>query len=106
MQRGDLVTVALPGDLGKPRPALVIQSDLVAGTALTVLPITSAAGPGGAYRIAIEATPENGLVKRSWIMVDKITSPPRPRIGTVIGRAASATIKDVDQALALFLGLA
>ena len=29
MQRGDIVTLSLPGDHGKSRPALVVQSDLL-----------------------------------------------------------------------------
>ena len=47
MTRGDVVTVALSGEFGKPRPAVVIQSDLFAGhTTVTILLVTSTVTPG------------------------------------------------------------
>ena len=62
--RGDIVTVAMQGDFGKPRPALVIQSDqFVEHTSVTVLPITSTLVNAPLLRITVQPDPENGLQK-------------------------------------------
>ena len=72
MRRGDLVTVALQGDLGKPRPALVIQSDLFdAHPSVTILPVTGELRNAPLFRIAVNPTEQNGLTKPSQVMVDK-----------------------------------
>lgn len=105
MRRGDIVTVALPGDYGKPRPALVIQSDLFPEhPSVTVLPITSHLVDAPLLRIGIG--PESGLERASQIQIDKPYTPRRERIGSVIGRADEATLRAVNRALAVFLGLA
>ncbi len=105
MIRGDLVVVSLPGDYGKPRPALVIQSDLFAEhPSVTVLPITSHLVEAPLLRIAIGR--ESGLERASQIQIDKAQTPRRERIGPVIGRADNATLAAVNRALAVFLGLA
>jgi mRNA interferase MazF len=105
MRRGDVVTVSLPGDYGKPRPALVIQSDLFdEHPSVSVLPITSHLVEAPLLRIGIG--PESGLQTPSQIQIDKPQTPRRGRIGTVIGRADDATLRAVNRALAVFLGLA
>jgi mRNA interferase MazF len=105
MMRGDLVVVSLPGDYGKPRPALVIQSDLFAEhPSVTVLPITSHLVEAPLLRIAIG--PESGLELISQVQIDKAQTPRRERIGAVIGRVDGATLAAVNRALAVFLGLA
>jgi mRNA interferase MazF len=105
MMRGDLVVVSLPGDYGKPRPALVIQSDLFAEhPSVTVLPITSHLVEAPLLRIAIGR--ESGLERASQIQIDKAQTPRRERIGPVIGRADNAILTAVNRALAVFLGLA
>jgi mRNA interferase MazF len=105
MMRGDLVVVSLPGDYGKPRPALVIQSDLFAEhPSVTVLPITSHFVEAPLLRIAIG--PESGLERISQVQIDKAQTPRRERIGAVIGRVDGATLAAVNRALAVFLGLA
>lgn len=103
--RGDLVTVSLPGDYGKPRPALVIQSDLFAEhPSVTVLPITSHLVDAPLLRIDIG--PESGLERPSQIQIDKSHTARGERIGAVIGRAGEPTLRAVNRALAVFLGLA
>ena len=103
--RGDLVVVSLPDDYGKPRPALVIQSDLFAEhPSVTVLPITSHLVEAPLLRIAIG--PESGLERISQVQIDKAQTPRRERIGAVIGRVDGATLAAVNRALAVFLGLA
>ena len=107
MRRGDIVTVALQGDQGKPRPALVVQSDLFADLpALTLLPITSTLIDATVFRIPVEAAEQNGLTKRSQIMVDKPQTPSRGKVGLVISRLDDTTLLAVNRALAVFLGLA
>ncbi|UDQ89656.1 type II toxin-antitoxin system PemK/MazF family toxin [Xanthobacter autotrophicus] len=107
MRRGDIVLIALPGAYGKPRPALVIQSDLFEGhPSVTVLPITSDLRDAPLFRIGLDPTPENGLRLTSEIMVDKAHTVPRDKIGVTIGRASDADMLRVTQALALFLGFA
>lgn len=104
MKRGDLVVVSLPGDYGKPRPALVVQSSLFADhPSVTVLPITSHLTDAPLLRIDIG--PECGLERASQIQIDKAQTPRRERIGPVIGRADDAILTAVDRALAVFLGL-
>lgn len=107
MKRGDLVTVALQGDLGKPRPALVIQSDLFeAHPSVTILPVTSDLRATPLFRIAVNPTPDNGLNQASQVMVDKPQSVARDKIGSVLGHLDDAAMLAVNRALAIFLGLA
>lgn len=107
MQRGDFVTVALQGDFGKPRPALVIQSDLFAlHASVVVLPVTSVELAAPLFRIGVEPDEANGLQRRSQVMVDKVQSVPRDRLGPAFGRLDDATLVAVNRALALYLGLA
>ena len=107
MRRGDLLTVALQGDLGKPRPALVIQSDLFdAPPSLTVLPVTSALHQAPLFRVNVQADARNGLRAESQVMVDKPQSVVRERLGPVFGRVDDDTMLAVSRALAVFLGLA
>jgi mRNA interferase MazF len=104
---GNVVTIVLPGAYGKPRPALVIQSDLFdALTSVTVLPVTSELRAAPLLRISIEPTTDNGLRKKSQVMVDKAQTVPRDKVGTTIGRLHPDTLVAVDRALAVFLGIA
>jgi mRNA interferase MazF len=105
VKRGDLVTVAMPGDFGKPRPALVVQSDQFAAAAtVSVLLVSGTLVDAPLIRILIEPSPENGLHKPSQIMVDKIMTVRRDKIGPPIGRLNDEFMLTVNRALALFLG--
>lgn len=108
MRRGDLVTVALPGDFGKPRPAVVVQSDLFAGHAtVTVLPVTSTVTPPTPlFRLPIEPSPGNGLRVSSCVMADKAMSVRAEKLGAPFGRLAEADMLRINRAMALFLGIA
>lgn len=107
MRRGDLVTVAIQGAYGKPRPALVIQSDLFAEhPSVTILPVTSELRDTPLFRIPAGPSPETGLRKPSQVMVDKPQSVPREKVGAVIGHLDDETRLAVDRALAVFLGFA
>ncbi len=107
MKRGDLVTIALSGDYGKPRPALVIQSDLFdAHPSVTVLPVTSELREAPLFRIRIEPTDDNGLRKTSEVMVDKTQTVALEKIGNTIGHLDDESMLAVNRALAVFLGFA
>jgi len=107
MRRGDLVTIALQGDYGKPRPALVIQSDLFdEHPSVTVLPVTSELRETPLFRIIVQPNADNGLQKPSQIMVDKVQTIPREKIGNTVGRLDNESLLAVNRALAVFLGFA
>ena len=109
MRRGDLVTVVVQGDFGKPRPALVIQSDAFGEDItfnVTVLLITSTLIEAPMLRITVEPTPGNGLREISQIMIDKVMTVRREKIGPVIGRMDGPTMFAVNGALSVFLAIA
>lgn len=107
MTRGDLVTIAMQGDFGKPRPALVIQADHFSEHAsVTVLPITSALVAAPLLRISVEPNAENGLRKPSQIMVDKTMTVKRDKLGPAFGRLNADVLVEVERCLAVFLGIA
>jgi len=106
MRRGDIAGVALQGDYGKPRPALIIHSDLFdAHPSVTVLPITSDLRPTPLFRIALDPSEGNGLRKPSQVMIDKAQTIARDKVGEIFGRLEDAKIVEVNRALAVFLGL-
>ena len=107
MKRGDLVTIALSGDHGKPRPALIIQSDLFdAHPSISILPVTGELRDAPLFRVAVEPSDSNGLRKRSQVMVDKIQTVSRSKVGKAIGHLEQETLVAVNRALAVFLGFA
>ena len=107
MRRGDLVTVAAPGDYGRPRPALVIQSDLFDELpSMTLCLVTSELRDAPIFRITVDPSPSNGLRRVSQIQVDKVMTVARERIGRVIGRLDDAALLKVNRSLAVFIGIA
>jgi mRNA interferase MazF len=105
-RRGDLVLVALPGDHGKPRPALVIQSDHLSELASVVLcPVTSQIREAD-FRVELEPTAANGLRQTSQVMVDKISACSREKVRGVIGHLEPRQVKQVERALLLVAGMA
>jgi mRNA interferase MazF len=108
LKRGDVVTVAGSGDFaGKPRPAIVVQSDLFNPThaSVSVIPLTTTLVDAGLFRIDIQPRRTNGLRARSHAMVDKIVSVRRDRVGARIGALARIDIDRIDGALRLWLDL-
>jgi mRNA interferase MazF len=106
MKRGDLVTVAVSGDYGKPRPALVVQADAFdAHPSVIVLPLTSEIHDAPLFRVTVTAGGRTGLRVNSQIMVDKATTVPCVKVGTRIGRLDAATLEAVNQAMRGFLAL-
>lgn len=107
MRRGDLAIIALQGNCGKPRPALIVQSDLFnEHPSITVLPITSVLREAPLFRIPVQPDADNGLLKPSQIMVDKAQTVPREKIGDIIGRLDNEALLAVNRALVVFLGFA
>ena len=105
--RGDLVTIAVQGDFGKPRPALVIQADPFSEHAsVTILPITSTLVDASLLRVPVQPSAENGLRKPSQVMVDKAMTVKREKLGPVFGRIGADTLLQVERCLAVFLGIA
>ena len=106
MKRGDLVTIAVSGDYGKPRPALVVQDDAFAElSAVTVLRLTSELNDWPLFRVTIAPTPENGLRKPSQVMIDRGIALPQSKAGPVFGRLSADDMMAVSQAIYRFLGL-
>lgn len=107
MKRGDVVTVSLPGDAGKPRPAVVVQVDALNEDLRSILlcPITSYSSAPNFFRVPVEPTPENGLRLPSEIMVEKLNSANRSRIGNLIGRLSAADMTRLNRSLIVTLGL-
>lgn len=104
--RGELVIVALQGDYGKPRPALIVQSNLLAELqSVIVCPITSDLRDA-LFRITIEPNPVNGLQTLSQVMVDKIATISRSKIGKTLGQLDEERMRAVERALVLVIGIA
>jgi len=100
------VTIAVGGDYGKPRPALVIQDDTFSDlSAVTVLRLTSELNDWPLFRITVEPTPENGLRKRSQVMIDRCVALPRAKVGAVFGHLGVDDMAAVSEALYRFFGL-
>lgn len=99
--------MAAPGPYGKPRPALVVQSDLFdEHPSVTVCLIISEIRDAPLFRVTVRPSPHNGLRKASQVMVDKIVSLPRERIGGSVGVLETDTLLQVTRLLALWLGMA
>jgi len=108
IRRGDLVIVAAAGDYGKPRPAVIVQSDAFPDrhASVVVCQLTSELADAPDFRVTIEPTPENGLRATSQVMADKPVTLRRERIGQAIGRLGDQDMARIGIALAFVLGLA
>jgi len=108
MRRGDVVVVAAVGDYGKPRPAVVVQTNAFPEThpSVVICQMTSDVVDALDFRITIEPNQENGLRTRSQIMADKPVTVRRERIGQLVGHLADADVGRLNIALAFVMGLA
>jgi mRNA interferase MazF len=108
MRRGDVVTVAASGDYGKPRPAVIVQTDALpaAHAFVVVCQMTSDCSEAPDFRVTIEPTEENGLRVRSQVMADKPVTIRRERIGRQVGHLEDKDIARLNIALAFVMGLA
>jgi mRNA interferase MazF len=108
VKRGEIWTMAGgPGYASKPRPAVVIQDDGFSETlSIAVCPLTSEPVEAPILRLQVEPTPENGLRNTSRLMVDKVTTVPKSRLGQRIGQLADDDLLRLNRSLLVFLGLA
>ena len=108
MRRGEIWTVAGgPDNAGKPRPVVVIQDDRFDGTdSITICPFTTDDTVGSLIRIPIDPSERNGLRVRSNLMVDKITTVPKAKVGSRIGWIDDEDVVRLNRAILVFLGLA
>lgn len=107
MNRGDFVTIAMQGDFGKPRPALVIQSDQFNEHAtVTVLLVSSTLVDAPLFRVTVQADKINCMQKPSQVMVDKAMTVKRDKLGEAFGSASDEVMLEVGRCLAVFLGIA
>jgi mRNA interferase MazF len=107
MMRGSLVTIAMQGEFGKPRPALVIQANQFNEHAsVTILLITSTLVAAPLLRVAVQPSTENGLQTPSQVMVDKAMTVKRDKLGPAFGYIEANALAQVERCLAVFLGIA
>lgn len=108
MRRGDIWTVSGgKGYAGKPRPVTVLQDDRFDGTnSITVCAFTTDETEAPLFRLAVEPNEQNGLRATCRLMVDKITTVPKSKVGARVGRLDDEDILRLNQAIIVFLGLA
>jgi mRNA interferase MazF len=108
VKRGDVVTVAASGDYGKPRPAVIVQTDALPAehASVIVCQMTSDIVEAPDFRVTIEPTGKNGLRTRSQVMADKPVTIRRERVGRRIGSLGDKDIARLNVALAFVMGLA
>ena len=107
MMRGDFVTIAMQGEFGKPRPALVIQANQFDEHAtVTVLPVTSTLVAAPLFRVTVQPGAGNGLQKPSQVMVDKAMTVKHDKVGQAFGRIDADAMVEVERCMAVFLGIA
>lgn len=108
MKRGDIWTIAGGKDYaGKPRPAVIVQEDRFDATdSITICALTSQEIGAPLFRVAVEPSERNGLNARSHLMVDKITTVPKSKLGARLGRLDDEDVVRLNRAIVVFLGLA
>ncbi|MBV8342733.1 MAG: type II toxin-antitoxin system PemK/MazF family toxin [Gammaproteobacteria bacterium] len=108
MKRGDVVTVAATGDFGKPRPAVIVQTDALPPehASVVVCQMTADVTDASDFRVTIEPNEQNGLHARSQVLADKPVTIRRERMGRNIGHLGEKDIARLNIALAFAIGLA
>lgn len=108
MNRGEIWTAAGGKHYaGKPRPVVIVQDDHFAATAsVTICAFTTDPTDAPLFRIEIEPSETNGLKEPSRLMVDKVTTVPRDKLGERIGKLGEPDIQRLNRAILVFMGLA
>ncbi|HEV3307330.1 MAG TPA: type II toxin-antitoxin system PemK/MazF family toxin [Candidatus Sulfotelmatobacter sp.] len=108
MRRGEIWTVAGGKDYaGKPRPAVILQDDRFSKTgSITICAFTTDPTDAPLFRLRVEPTQSNGLRSPCRLMVDKITTVPKARLGAHVGRLADEDMVRLNRAVLVFLGIA
>lgn len=108
IRRGALARAVLAGDYGKPRPVLVVQAEAISEAgfgSVLVCPLTTALTGTTLCRVIVEATAATGLRERSEVMVEEVTAVAEPRLRDPIGEVDAETMRAVERALLLVLGI-
>lgn len=108
MKRGEVWTVSGGKDYaGKPRPVVIVQDDNFDGTdSVTICAFTTDDADAPLFRVAVEPNDRNGLRATCRLMVDKITTVPKSKVGSHVGRLEDEDVVRLNQAMMVFLGLA
>jgi mRNA interferase MazF len=108
MKRGQIWTIAGGGDYtGKPRPAVIVQDDSFdAAASVTICAFTTDPTDAPLFRIPIEPSEKNGLRAPSRLMVDKLTTVSKERLGSRVGRLDDEDMVRLNRAILVFLGMA
>jgi mRNA interferase MazF len=108
VKRGEVWTAAGGNDYaGKPRPVVIVQDDSFDATgSITVCAFTTDPAEAPLFRLAIAPDVQNGLKETSRLMIDKVTTMPKAKLGSQVGRLADADVMRLNQAMLVFLGLA
>ena len=108
MKRGEIWTVSGSADYaGKPRPVVIVQDDSFDATnSITICAFTTDETEAPLFRLPVEAHERNGLRQNCRLMVDKITTVPKAKLGVQIGRLDEQDMVRLNQAMIVFLGLA
>jgi len=106
VRRGEIWTVAgAPDYAGKPRPAVIVQDDRFDTDSVTVCPLTTDPTEAPLFRLPLEPSADNGLTATSRLMVDKITTVRRAKLGERIGALDDATLVALNRSMIVFLGI-
>lgn len=108
MRRGEVWTVSGGKDYaGKPRPVAIVQDDSFDATdSITICAFTTDPADAPLFRLSVEPNERNGLRASSRLMVDKISTVPKSKVGERIGRLDDEDVVRLNQAMTVFLGLA
>lgn len=108
MRRGEVWTVSGGNDYaGKPRPAVIVQDDSFDATdSITICAFTTDPTDAPLFRLVVEPNERNGLRSACRLMVDKITTVPKSKLGAQVGRLDDEDMVRLNQAMTVFLGMA
>ena len=108
MKRGEVWTVSAGGPYaGKPRPAVIVQEDRFEATSsITICAFTTDPTDAPLLRMLVEPSDRNGLGSASRLMIDKMSTVPKARLGKRIGKLNDEDVVRLNRALTVFLGLA
>jgi len=108
VKRGEIWTVSgAAGYAGKPRPAVILQDDRFDGThSVTICALTTDPTEAPLFRLPVEPSQMNGLREPCRLMVDKMTTVPRGKVGSQVGQLNGQDLVRLNRAVIVFLGLA
>src|ERR1700760_1747768 len=106
MKRGDIWTISGGKDYaGKPRPVVIVQDDAFDATdSITICAFTTDPTEAPLFRLSVEPNERNGLRSPSWLMVDRITTVPKSKVGERVVRLEDGDVIRLNQAVMVFLG--